>query len=504
MAEARLDVRSWVATRIVVALCAFALLLGVLAAPEVASATPLGDRISSGRRSQSYYESVMLGQDAVIAGIHQQTTETSRALKDARRGITRSKRALRLAIATVSKRAARVAELEGLYAGTPPEGVPAGFADRLRSVRRELARVKARRQNVGKQHRTWVRLRAARQHRLNALKRSRRAAIARREVAEGGLGAYIVQLTSLAQQRAEIQSSVHLGAVGSAFTWPAVGRIAQTYGCTGFYLNPRHGSCRHFHDGLDIVAGYGSRVRAAADGVVAYAGWNPWDEGGRAWIMVVSHPDGYVTRYGHLLPGALARVGQFVRRGEAIGRMGNTGKSLGTHLHFELLQGSTPLNPFGYLPAGMVQVKVKDSKKPGKHSAKRKKGNGKRGKGKSRRGPSAASRRAGDAGEQAPSAAGALGLNVPWSVARQLTGGEQERANVPVTATATEASSADGSSCQLGGDVIGRSSRSADTRADSPAADAEVCLDLVPARSATASDDAGVPLPDRGTSPAPA
>ena len=136
-----------------------------------------------------------------------------------------------------------------------------------------------------------------------------------------------------------------------------VGRLSQTYGCTGFRLNPPRGSCRHFHDGLDIVAGYGSRIRSAADGVVAFAGWNPWDEGGRAWIMVVSHPDGYVTRYGHLLPGGRARVGQFVRQGQAIGRMGNTGKSTGTHLHFELLRGSTPLSPWAYLPAGMVTMK---------------------------------------------------------------------------------------------------------------------------------------------------
>ena len=99
-------------------------------------------------------------------------------------------------------------------------------------------------------------------------------------------------------------------------------------------------------------------IHAAADGVVAYAGWNPWDEEGRAWIMVLSHPDGYVTRYGHLIAGGLARVGQFVRQGEAIGRMGNTGKSTGTHLHFELLRDDTTVNPWAYLPAGMVTMKV--------------------------------------------------------------------------------------------------------------------------------------------------
>jgi hypothetical protein len=191
----------------------------------------------------------------------------------------------------------------------------------------------------------------------------------------------------------EHQTDVRLAA-HSSFSWPAVGRISQTYGCTGFYLNPPRGSCRHFHDGLDIVSGYGSRIHTAADGVVAYAGWNPWDEGGRAWIMVVSHPNGYVTRYGHLIPGALVNVGQFVRQGEAIGKMGSTGKSTGTHLHFELLQGSSPLNPFAYLPAGMVTMKP--AKERGKHGKGKHKRGGHGARAKGRDGQRGASARAGD------------------------------------------------------------------------------------------------------------
>ena len=192
---------------------------------------------------------------------------------------------------------------------------------------------------------------------------------------------------------------------GNSFSWPAVGRLSQTYGCTGFRLNPPRGSCRHFHDGLDIVAGYGSPVRTAADGVVAFAGWNPWDEGGRAWIMVVSHPDGYVTRYGHLLPGGRARVGQFVRQGQAIGRMGNTGKSTGTHLHFELLHGSTPLSPWGYLPAGMVTIKP--AKHPGRQANRKHERGGKRARGKGRAGQRGAGSRAAAEGDASAAAAGA-------------------------------------------------------------------------------------------------
>jgi murein DD-endopeptidase MepM/ murein hydrolase activator NlpD len=330
---------------------------GALAIPDAVMATEIGNQISSGRRSQAYFESVMLAQDAAIARIKGQTHQTHRALKQARRAVTQSKHALRDARQGVGERSSRLAELEALHAGMPVELIPEDYADRLRSARQELAKAKSRRAQIGQRLRTAIRQRHARQYRLGALKRQRRAAISRRESAEGGLGAYIVELTRLAQLRAENLSDVRLTTT-TGFTWPSVGRISQTYGCTGFRLNPRRGSCAHFHDGLDIVAGYGSRVASAADGVVAYAGWNPWDESGRAWLMVVSHPDGYVTRYGHLLPGPLARVGQFVRQGEAIGKMGNTGRSTGTHLHFELLHGGTTVNPWTYLPAGMVTVKV--------------------------------------------------------------------------------------------------------------------------------------------------
>jgi murein DD-endopeptidase MepM/ murein hydrolase activator NlpD len=363
---------SRVAVRALATSCAFLLLAGSATTPAVQAATELGNQISSGRRSQSYYESAMLAQDAAISRIKAQTKLTKRALKEAKRAVTRSKPALRSATAVVQQRSARLGELERLHADTPAEEIPAGYADRLRAARKELDKAKARRQLMGQRDRTALRMRSARQYRLNALKRQLRAAVSRRDAAAGGLGSYIVQMTRLAQERAEIQSSVRLSSSGVGFTWPSVGRISQTYGCTGFRLNPPRGSCRHFHDGLDIVSGYGSRVSSAADGVVAYAGWNPWDEGGRAWMMVVSHPDGYVTRYGHLLPTSPVRVGQFVRQGEAIGKMGNTGRSTGTHLHFELLRGGTTVNPWGYLPEGMVTIKVKDDKKSAKKSAKSK------------------------------------------------------------------------------------------------------------------------------------
>ena len=392
MPAASQSVWSRLSTHGVVVLCVFALLAGSLEIDATRAATELGNQISSSRRSQSYFESAMLAADAAVAGIMSQMRITKRALKQANRAIKRNKRAHWNTTAIVQQRSARLAELEARYAGVPPESIPQGFPDRLRGVRRDVARAKAHRQDVGRTWRAALRARSARQYRLNVLKRSLRPAVARRESAEGGLGAYIVQLTRLAAQRAEIQSDAQLSVSSVGFTWPSVGRISQTYGCTGFRLEPARGSCRHFHDGLDIVSGYGSRIHAAADGVVAYAGWNPWDEEGRAWIMVVSHPDGYVTRYGHLIPGSLAGVGQFVRQGEAIGKMGSTGNSTGTHLHFELLQDDITVNPWAYLPAGMVTLKP--AKERGRHDKGKHKRGGRGGRAKARDGQ----RRAGSSG----------------------------------------------------------------------------------------------------------
>ena len=145
----------------------------------------------------------MLAADAAVASTHAQMRVTKQALKQAKRAITHAKRAHRNTTAIVAQRSAHLAKLEARYAGVPPEGIPGGFADRLRSVRRDVSRAKAHRQAVGRLFRAAIRARSARRSRLNVLRRSLRSAVARRESAEDGLGAYIVQLTRLAAQRAE-------------------------------------------------------------------------------------------------------------------------------------------------------------------------------------------------------------------------------------------------------------------------------------------------------------
>ncbi|MEA2027309.1 MAG: peptidoglycan DD-metalloendopeptidase family protein [Chloroflexota bacterium] len=135
------------------------------------------------------------------------------------------------------------------------------------------------------------------------------------------------------------------------FDWPTRGSITQGYGCTGYYINPPKGSCAHFHDGIDIANSSGTPIYAAASGVVAFIGWNPY-EYNPAFIVVIAHGGGISTLYAHMLATYPVSVGQTVKKGKRIGSMGNTGGSFGSHLHFEVWAGGDwqPVNPYAYLP----------------------------------------------------------------------------------------------------------------------------------------------------------
>ncbi len=103
------------------------------------------------------------------------------------------------------------------------------------------------------------------------------------------------------------------------------------------------------HAGTDFAAGGGTPIRAAAYGKVIRAGWN----GGYGRFTCLSHGKiqgvGFQTCYAHQ-SAILVRVGEYVRRGEMIGRVGSTGASTGAHLHFETRFNGSPRNPLNYLP----------------------------------------------------------------------------------------------------------------------------------------------------------
>ncbi|MFK7602761.1 peptidoglycan DD-metalloendopeptidase family protein [Deinococcus sp. SM5_A1] len=98
------------------------------------------------------------------------------------------------------------------------------------------------------------------------------------------------------------------------------------------------------HYGVDIVAPIGTPVRAARSGRVLES--RPDFERGWGWTVVIEHPDGWITRYAHLSVN-LIRKGELVSQGQTIGRVGNTGRSTGPHLHFGTYLRWNPRDPLG-------------------------------------------------------------------------------------------------------------------------------------------------------------
>lgn len=101
------------------------------------------------------------------------------------------------------------------------------------------------------------------------------------------------------------------------------------------------------HEGTDLAGAYGSPIYSTADGVVTRAGWMS----GYGNLVEIKHDFGIETRYGHMSK-IRVKVGQRVSRGERIGDMGSTGRSTGTHLHYEVRIGDKPVNPMTYIKAG--------------------------------------------------------------------------------------------------------------------------------------------------------
>lgn len=113
----------------------------------------------------------------------------------------------------------------------------------------------------------------------------------------------------------------------------------------GYRRDPFNGHAA-FHAGLDFPGRYGQPINAAADGKVSYVGQRQ----GYGNVVEVEHGNGIMTRYAHL-SGFASRVGQKVTRGDTIGRMGSTGRSTGTHLHFEVRLNGQAVNPRPFLEA---------------------------------------------------------------------------------------------------------------------------------------------------------
>jgi murein DD-endopeptidase MepM/ murein hydrolase activator NlpD len=122
--------------------------------------------------------------------------------------------------------------------------------------------------------------------------------------------------------------------------WPVEGPITGSF---GERIDPFNGEGA-FHRGVDICALVGQPVIAPADGVVEYADFL----GGYGRAVILDHGHGITTRYGHLSSFAVT-PGQHIERGEVIGYVGQSGRSTGPHLHYEVRINDTPVNPYKYL-----------------------------------------------------------------------------------------------------------------------------------------------------------
>ena len=113
----------------------------------------------------------------------------------------------------------------------------------------------------------------------------------------------------------------------------------------GVRTDPKNGR-KQMHNGIDLAAYSGSKIHATADGTVTKA----WVSGAYGKLIEIRHGMGYKTRYAHLKK-IRVKSGQRVARGDVIGDMGNTGRSTGTHLHYEIRKNGTAINPMKYIKA---------------------------------------------------------------------------------------------------------------------------------------------------------
>ena len=152
--------------------------------------------------------------------------------------------------------------------------------------------------------------------------------------AEPGQNANVVAPTDpLDKEAAKLAEGT--GAVPK-FRWPANGRVIASYGPT---TNGQQ------NDGINIALPENTPVKAAEDGVVAYSGNELKGYGN---LVLVRHPNGYVTAYAHAKE-LLVKRGDQVKRGQVIARSGQTGNVNAPQLHFEIRKGASPLDPTRFL-----------------------------------------------------------------------------------------------------------------------------------------------------------
>ncbi len=134
--------------------------------------------------------------------------------------------------------------------------------------------------------------------------------------------------------------TVTRGSSTRPLVWPVKGRISSAY---GWRTHPISGK-KDFHEGLDIAAPSGTAIVAAAEGVVVYAAY----KGGYGYTVIIEHTGGLQTQYSHNSSNQVS-VGQKVKQGQQIAKVGMTGSATGPHVHFMVFLNWEYASPLSYL-----------------------------------------------------------------------------------------------------------------------------------------------------------
>ena len=186
-----------------------------------------------------------------------------------------------------------------------------------------------------------------------------RSGVTRPSAAQGGQGGPLVQpkveelnsmvqnMQNAAKSREEslkhlrdalVERNARLAATPSI--WPTSGEVTSRFG----WRNSPWGWGSDWHPGIDIASDYGTPISATANGYVSFSGWY----GGYGKMIKIDHGNGIETVYAHNDENSVG-VGEYVKKGEVIGYMGNTGASTGPHVHYEVRVNGTAVNPANFL-----------------------------------------------------------------------------------------------------------------------------------------------------------
>lgn len=146
------------------------------------------------------------------------------------------------------------------------------------------------------------------------------------------------------QIRSLLASSNSLLTFGGVLGWPLPSGCTYVTSPFGYRTHPVYGTTR-YHAGIDIAADGGTAIFAAADGEILFVGW----QDGYGNTVMIDHGNSMVTLYGHQSAFGDFSSGDMVIRGDTIGYVGSTGVSTGNHLHFEVRQNGSAVDPWNYL-----------------------------------------------------------------------------------------------------------------------------------------------------------